>query len=72
MKPPLSQMPRGSRVTGKSREDLGADLKARYEAGASIRDLMNVTGRSYGFVYRVLEESGVQFRSRGGRRKRLT
>ena len=45
--------------------------RARYEdlcdaQGASIRDLMAETGRSYGWTHRLLRESGVQLRGRGG------
>ena len=36
----------------------------------SIRALAASTGRSYGFVHRVLTESGVQLRQRGGARRR--
>ncbi|ONI71180.1 transcriptional regulator [Actinosynnema sp. ALI-1.44] len=43
-----------------------ADLKKKYEKGASIRALAKLTGRSYGFVHRILAESGVQLRARGG------
>ncbi|MGZ4616500.1 MAG: helix-turn-helix domain-containing protein, partial [Actinomycetes bacterium] len=45
---------------------LAADLKRRYTSGASIRDLASETGRSYGFVHRMLSESGVALRGRGG------
>lgn len=57
---------KGSRVTGAQREKLAADLKRRYESGSSIRALAESTGRSYGFVHRMLTESGVQLRGRGG------
>ena len=57
---------KGSRVTGAQREKLAADLKKRYEGGSSIRALAESTGRSYGFVHRMLTESGVQLRGRGG------
>ncbi|TQE15814.1 transcriptional regulator [Streptomyces ipomoeae] len=56
----------GSRVVGAVRWKLATDLKKRYESGASIRRLVEKTGRSYGFVYRILCESGVTLRSRGG------
>ncbi|MDX2826262.1 helix-turn-helix domain-containing protein [Streptomyces ipomoeae] len=56
----------GSRVVGAARWKLAADLKKRYESGASIRCLVEETGRSYGLVYRILRESGVTLRSRGG------
>ncbi|HEX4787499.1 MULTISPECIES: helix-turn-helix domain-containing protein [Actinospica] len=57
---------KGSRVTGTAREQLASDLKTKYEAGESIRALAQETGRSYGFVHRMLSESGVTLRGRGG------
>jgi len=57
---------KGTRITGDSRDRLQSTLKKQYEAGASIRSLAESTGRSYGFVHRVLEESGTVLRSRGG------
>jgi predicted transcriptional regulator len=60
------QYKRGSRITGADRDKLGADLKRKYEKGASIRALAEATGRSYGFVHRLLSETGVQLRGRGG------
>ncbi len=61
---------KGVRITGHTRETLARDLKKRYEKGASIRSLAESTGRSYGFVHRVLCESGVQLRGRGGATRR--
>jgi predicted transcriptional regulator len=57
---------KGVRVTGNTRMKLRADLKKKYEKGASIRGLAESIGRSYGFVHRVLDESGVTLRGRGG------
>lgn len=57
---------KGARITGASRDKLGADLKKKYEGGRSVRDLADSTGRSYGFVHRILVESGVDMRGRGG------
>ncbi len=57
---------KGARITGDSRDRLQSSLKELYESGASIRVLADRTGRSYGFVHKVLEESGVELRSRGG------
>ncbi len=57
---------KGTRVTGADRTKLAADLKKRYESGESIRSLAGSTGRSYGFVHRILTESGVHLRGRGG------
>lgn len=61
---------KGSRVTGAERQKLAAELKERYDAGESIRSLAASTGRSYGFVHRMLSESGVQLRPRGGSSRR--
>jgi hypothetical protein len=46
------------------------DVVQRYTSGESIRSLAAATGRSYGFIHRVLTESGVQLRQRGGARRR--
>ena len=61
---------KGTRVTGADRGKLAADLKTRYDAGESIRSLASATGRSYGFVHRILTESGVVLRGRGGATRR--
>ena len=57
---------KGTRVTGTDRNKLATDLKTRYDAGESIRALANATGRSYGFIHRILTETGVTLRGRGG------
>ena len=57
---------KGTRVTGADRTKLAADLRKRYDAGESIRSLAASTGRSYGFVHRILTENGVSLRGRGG------
>jgi hypothetical protein len=57
---------RGSRVTGAKRDQQATDLKKRYDGGASIRSLAESTDRSYGFVHRILSESGTAMRNRGG------
>ena len=57
---------KGTRVTGSDRTKLASDLKKRYDGGESIRSLAASTGRSYGFVHRILTESGVSLRVRGG------
>jgi hypothetical protein len=61
---------RGARVTGPDRSKLAADLAERYGAGESIRSLASSTGRSYGFIHRILTEIGVTLRGRGGAPKR--
>ncbi|MQA85173.1 MAG: transcriptional regulator [Streptosporangiales bacterium] len=57
---------KGTRVTGAERDKLADELKKRYNAGESIRSLAASTGRSYGFIHRILTESGVSLRGRGG------
>ena len=60
------ELKKGSRVTGSDRDRLTSDLKSKYDGGASIRSLAESTGRSYGFVHRILSESGTSLRGRGG------
>jgi predicted transcriptional regulator len=62
----VADVKKGARITGAQREKLATDLKKKYEKGASIRALAESTGRSYGFVHRVLSETGVTLRGRGG------
>jgi hypothetical protein len=57
---------KGTRVTGEDRSRLATDLRTRYDAGESIRSLATSTGRSYGFIHRILTETGVALRGRGG------
>jgi len=57
---------KGTRVTGPDRSKLATDLKKRYDGGESIRALATATGRSYGFIHRILTETGVTLRGRGG------
>ncbi len=70
----MAELKKGSRVTGGDRDKLAEDLKKRYEGGESIRLLAESSGRSYGFVHRILNESGATLRGRGGatRRKAAT
>jgi ADP-ribosylglycohydrolase len=49
---------------------LAADLTRRYQKGATIRALAESTGQSYGFVHRVLSESGVLVRGQDAARTR--
>lgn len=52
------------------RDELREALKVRYQAGSSIRELAEETGRSYGFCNRLLHEANVTLRPRGGARTR--
>lgn len=62
----MAELKKGSRVTGIERDKLASDLRRKYENGDSIRALAGSTGRSYGFVHRILSESGASLRGRGG------
>jgi predicted transcriptional regulator len=62
----VADLKKGSRVTGAERDKLTATLRKKYDGGASIRELAESTGRSYGFIHRVLSESGATLRGRGG------
>ena len=57
---------KGARITGADRTKLAGELTKKYANGASIRALAEETGRSYGFVHRILTENDVSLRSRGG------
>ncbi|WP_221467086.1 helix-turn-helix domain-containing protein [Saccharopolyspora phatthalungensis] len=59
---------RGNRIAGAQRETLARTLKTRYEQGASIRQLTEESGRSFGAVRRMLCEAGAQLRPRGAPR----
>jgi predicted transcriptional regulator len=62
----VATLKKGARITGSDRTKLAIDLKKQYDKGRSIRELAATHGRSYGFVHRVLSESGVSLRGRGG------
>jgi hypothetical protein len=60
----------GRRIVGQERATWAKDYVRRYGQGDSIRKIASDTGRSYGFVHRLLVESGVTLRKRGGPRPR--
>ncbi|MDP9417888.1 MAG: helix-turn-helix domain-containing protein [Actinomycetota bacterium] len=62
----MTDLKKGARVTGGDRQKLAGELKKKYTSGQSIRSLAAETNRSYGFVHRMLTESGVELRGRGG------
>jgi predicted transcriptional regulator len=62
----MTVLKKGARITGADRSKLAGELKKAYDKGKSIRELADSHGRSYGFVHRVLTESGVALRGRGG------
>jgi Helix-turn-helix domain len=64
------QIKKGARIIGPARDTLTAELVRKYDNGASIRQLAQDTGRSYGFVHGLLAEAGVTLRGRGGNTRR--
>lgn len=67
-----SELKKGARITGPARTKLATDLRKAYDKGRSIRELAETHGRSYGFVHRVLSESGAELRGRGGATRKRT
>ena len=63
---------KGARLVGEDRDQIMSQVTEHYGDGKSIRDIAAKTGRSYGFVHRVLVESGATMRSRGGSTRRQT
>ncbi|MCW2509255.1 MAG: putative Transcriptional regulator [Modestobacter sp.] len=61
-----ADLSKGKRITGDDRTSLADELRERYDGGESIRSLATSTNRSYGFVHRLLSESGATLRGRGG------
>ncbi|WP_433856732.1 helix-turn-helix domain-containing protein [Streptomyces kronopolitis] len=57
------------RLRGDDREAMRKTLKKKYDAGASIRELLAEYGLSYGLTRVLLLEAGVTLRSRRGGRK---
>jgi predicted transcriptional regulator len=66
----MVEVAKGVQVSGAARERLASRLRKDYEKGASIRESAAKTGRSYGFVHRMLTDAGVTLRGRGGGRGR--
>lgn len=62
----MAEVTKGRRITGAERQTLTDEVRSKYEQGASIRELAEQTGRSYGFIHRLLSESGTALRGRGG------
>lgn len=65
----VPDLAKGHRISGAERDRLAKRLLAEYEAGRSIRQICAETGYSIGRVRRLLIDAGVEFRSRGGRRR---
>lgn len=54
------------RATPEQQELIDSELRKRYDGGATIRDLTEESGWSFGYVRGRLVLSGVKFRPRGG------
>lgn len=67
-----TQEPANRRIVGPERVTWTKDYLRRYRGGDSIRTIARDTGRSYGFVHRILTEGGAALRGRGGPRPRRT
>ncbi|WP_077098785.1 helix-turn-helix domain-containing protein [Mycobacterium terramassiliense] len=50
----------------KTREQTLYELRNAYERGASIRNLVATTGKSYGSIHSMLLQAGITLRGRGG------
>ncbi len=66
----VPSLSRGKRLQDKERSSVAAELLRRYDGGKSIREICGETGYSIGRVRRLLEEAGVEFRRRGGARRK--
>lgn len=62
--------PRSTRLVGEARTALAVKVHVDYCAGASIREIAEETGRSYGSVHALLVEMGTELRGRGGSNRR--
>lgn len=59
-----------TQLRGAERKAVARELAARYRSGESIRAIARDIGRSYCYVWHLLDDAGVQFRSRGGAQPR--
>jgi predicted transcriptional regulator len=63
----MSTTQKGARITGAERSKMAGELAKKYKAGASVRELAEETGRSYGAIHRLLTgDAGLILRPRGG------
>ncbi|WP_445520350.1 helix-turn-helix domain-containing protein [Streptomyces sp. NEAU-174] len=66
----LPKIPPRKRLTGKDRENFRKDVSSVYKRvpKVSVRDISEVTGRSFGFIRTILLEAGIEMHSRGSSR----
>lgn len=57
--------PRRRYLTGEARAQAAAHLKTKYEAGATVRQLAEETGHSYGNIANLLRLAGTEMRPKG-------
>lgn len=62
----MTKMQRHTSVTGDERHALTQRATKLYLAGATIREVADQLGRSYGFIHKLLHEGDVAIRARGG------
>ena len=62
----LRELPRGKQIIGSRLRKVSRAISRKYKAGATIRQLAEITGRSYGFIQGTLDNAGVERRPRGG------
>lgn len=60
----MTKLNKRVQLTSTRRSKLARDITTRYAAGASIRDLADYYGRSYGFVHRIVFDSGTPLHNR--------
>lgn len=65
---PIPELPAHARLAKEEAAQLGEQLKLRYEAGSSIRDLSEQTEYSIARVRHLLAGAGTKLRPRGGSR----
>ena len=58
---------KGIHIVGGDRINLTNFVLDRYRAGRSIREIARLSGRSYGFIHRLLSDAETPRRPRGGR-----
>jgi hypothetical protein len=63
----LPRIGKGVVIRGAARAKLRKQFRRAYESGATIRDIVQETGRSSGVVQTMLHEAGTQMRPRGTR-----
>jgi hypothetical protein len=61
----IPRIPKGKRLTGTAAEEFDEKIEKAYDRGASIRFIIDESGRSFGAIHRALSRRGVTMRPRG-------